>query len=153
MRAATATVSILTPPAVRVARSHVTILLVDDDAIVRELQQTVLSLSGYKVMTAVDGPCAIEVASRAKVDMLVTDFNMPEMDGVALAAALTVARNALPVLIVTAAGIEELPTEKLRQRRWNYLPKPVDNARLLNVVDRECLGWAMRPAPTFLQVA
>lgn len=121
------------------ARSQVTLLLVDDDAILRKLISTVLTLSGYSVVSAPDGPTALAIAENIDVAMLITDFQMPGMDGCTLARTLTERQPFLPVLVVSGSNMEDLPAKEIAQRSWNFLAKPLDNERLLRIIDRECL--------------
>lgn len=88
-----------------------TILLVDDQPSVLHVQQMLLEAMGHTVITAMHGAAAIEVFDKASddIDMLVTDFKMPGMDGVDLAEKLRKKDASLPLLMVTAYG----ETEKL----------------------------------------
>ncbi|WP_261510701.1 response regulator transcription factor [Burkholderia multivorans] len=61
-----------------------TILLVDDDARILELLRTVLEARGYRVLVASDGEAAVSVTSAEHPDLIVTDWMMPVLDGVAL---------------------------------------------------------------------
>ena len=129
---------------IHMARQAATLLLVDDNQDLREVLQAVLTLEGYRVITAPDGPTALQVAGRMHFDMLITDFQMPGMDGYALATQLTQRRLMLPVLLISAADPADLPIAELAKHKWEYLRKPLDNARMLQLVDRGCLGWAMQ---------
>ena len=89
-----------------------TILLVDDQSNVLHVQQMLLEAMGHTVITAMHGASAIEAFERAShsIDMLVTDFKMPDMDGIELAKTLREKDPSLPLLMITAYG----ETEKLR---------------------------------------
>ncbi len=80
-----------------------TILLVEDEAPVRELMHRALSRAGHTVLVATDGDDALAVAHhhRGPIQLLITDVVMPGLDGHALAAKLTAERNGLPVLFVS----------------------------------------------------
>lgn len=81
---------------------HQTLLLVDDDDDVREVTSAVLEIHGYKVLTASNGPAALEtVARRPDIDAVIADFAMPGMNGAELGRALKRAHPELPVLFVT----------------------------------------------------
>jgi CheY-like chemotaxis protein len=96
---------------------------VDDDDVVRLLLQTILERAGYIVLSAKDGPEAIQIAARISFDMLITDSRKPHMIGFVLAEQITNDRPAQPVLIVSGAAMEELPLEQIVDRDWSFLPK------------------------------
>ena len=85
------------------------VLVVDDQFTVRELQRTILEAAGYPVETAKDGREALDRIRRGGIDLVLTDLEMPEMDGLELLAALRgdEATASLPVVIVTSRGTEE----------------------------------------------
>ena len=86
------------------------VLVVEDSFIVRELQRNVLEAAGYAVVTARDGRDALRVLDRdTQIALVVTDLEMPELDGLGLTRAIRAdaARASLPVVIVTSHGSEE----------------------------------------------
>ena len=95
---------------------HATVLVVDDDADVRELAVSCLQTLGYEVLSADSGKAALALlASAAQIDLLLLDFAMPEMTGLDIARAAAVRRRSLPVLFMTGyvggSGAEELAGE------------------------------------------
>jgi DNA-binding NtrC family response regulator len=125
-------------PTFRLTTTAITLLLVDDDDIVRRLLQIMLERAGYVVLSAQDGPQAIQIAARATFDMLITDFQMPNMNGFVLAKEITKSRPGLPILIVSGAATEDLPLEQIVDHDWNFLPKPIDHIRLLETIGESC---------------
>jgi two-component system, cell cycle sensor histidine kinase and response regulator CckA len=97
-----------------------TVLVVDDDMMVRALAARVLALEGYCVLTASDGEEALRIAraSVGQLSVVVTDIRMPEMDGTELAAHLARLTPAPPVLFVSGFALpkDDLPGP--------VLPKP-----------------------------
>ncbi len=92
------------------ARQAPKVLVVDDQFTVRELQRSILRASGYRVEVACDGREALGALSAGgDFDIVVTDLQMPEMDGLALLAAIRADpdRSSLPVVVVTSRGSEE----------------------------------------------
>jgi two-component system chemotaxis sensor kinase CheA len=85
------------------------VLVVDDQFTVRELQRSILEAAGYPVETAKDGREALDRIRRGGIELVLTDLEMPEMDGLALLAAIRADAEAgsLPVVIVTSRGSEE----------------------------------------------
>ncbi len=78
-----------------------TILCVDDDPVILDLQKTILERNGYTVLIASDGPTGITLATTEPVDMAVLDFKMPDMNGDQVAEALLKQRPDLPVVVCT----------------------------------------------------
>lgn len=84
------------------------LLVVDDQFTVRELQRSILEAAGYPVETAGDGREALDRVRRGGIDLVLTDLEMPELDGLELLAAIRAHPDtaALPVVIVTSRGDE-----------------------------------------------
>ncbi len=78
-----------------------TILCIDDDPNILELQKNIFEINGYTVLTAPDGPTGISLARKQAVDAVVLDFKMPGMDGGQVAEALWEEQPNLPVVICT----------------------------------------------------
>ncbi len=128
-----------TKPASPASRALTTILLVDDDALVRSALRAVLSYAGFNVLACEDGPSALSLFSlRPKIDVLVTDFQMPEMSGYALAEELTRGTPLLPVVLVSGAAKDEIPMRAILEHDWRFLPKPVNREALLQTLDGLC---------------
>lgn len=117
-----------------------TVLVVDDQFTVRELQRSILEASGYRVRTARDGREAWELLSaREHVDVVVTDIEMPEMDGLALLEAVRrlPERGSLPVVVVTSRAREEDERRGLEAGADAYIVKErFDQRILLDTVGR-----------------
>jgi two-component system chemotaxis sensor kinase CheA len=87
-----------------------TLLVVEDSFMVRELQRSILEAAGYHVLTARNGVEALErLAAHGEIDLVVTDVDMPEMDGLALTAAIRASAEwrAVPVIVVTSRHSDE----------------------------------------------
>jgi DNA-binding NtrC family response regulator len=138
MNAASLDSPVETHPSFRLTTTTTTLLLVDDDDVVRQLLQTILERAGYTVFSAGDGPQAIQIAARTAFDMLITDFQMPNMNGFVLAEQITKQRPRLPVLLVSGAATEDLPLEQIVDHDWSFLPKPIDRIRLLETIGESC---------------
>jgi two-component system, cell cycle sensor histidine kinase and response regulator CckA len=79
-----------------------TILVVDDDRALRELIEVVLARAGYRVLAAPDGAAALKIARAvAAIDLLITDLEMPGLDGSELASRFYAIHPSTPVLFVT----------------------------------------------------
>ena len=101
------------------------ILVVDDDPLVRQIVRDVLMEEGFPVATAADGPQAIRRAVAEPPALVVLDMGLPGMDGDAVAAALRAAHGrALPILTITADG--GAADKAQRVGAFAYLRKPFD---------------------------
>lgn len=118
------------------------ILVVDDSAVVRAKLGKLLAARGWTVALARHGGQALEVLDREGADLLITDLEMPEMDGHALIAAL--ASRSLPILAITGHETPPAPAQLGRSVR-GVMRKPWDDADLLAAVDA-----ALRPSTTLL---
>ncbi len=100
------------PPAS--AHDGATILLVDDNPHGLVARRTVLQELGYVIHTGASGAEALELLSRHKVDLVITDFRMPNMDGVELIARMRQLRSDLPIILLSGfvepLGLTELST-------------------------------------------
>ncbi len=116
------------------------ILIVDDQFIVRELERSILDAAGYRVRTACHGREALEaIASDGNFDLVVTDLQMPELDGLGLLAAIRADPHhaMLPVVIVTSQGSDEDRRRGAEAGADAYIVKDeFDQQALLETVDR-----------------
>ena len=115
------------------------ILVVDDALTVRELQRSILERGGYEVLTANDGVEAMAILAEGPVDLVMTDVEMPRMDGFALTEAIRAhaARGNVPVLILTSRASDEDRQRGLEAGADGYIVKSAFNeAALLSAVER-----------------
>ncbi len=108
-----------------------TILIVEDNADMRELCSTVLTDSGYRCLGAVDGQDALEIMDREYIDLIVADVMMPNMDGYELLRALRDTRSELPVLLVTAKDQFDDMQRGFRLGADDYMVKPINVRELV----------------------
>ncbi len=111
-----------------------TILCIDDDPNILELQKHILEGNGYTVLVAPDGPTGIALASQHAVDVVVLDFKMPGMDGDEVAEALLRDKPDLPIVICT--GFFDAVPEWLRWFAAAFLQKGDGPAALLSAIQR-----------------
>ncbi|GAC1313143.1 MAG: hybrid sensor histidine kinase/response regulator [Acidimicrobiales bacterium] len=123
----------------RAPAPHQALLVVDDALTVRELQRSILERSGYLVYTAGDGEEAITVLGSHHVDLVLTDVEMPVMDGFELTRAIRQSarwRNT-PVLILTSRATDDDHRRGMEAGADGYLLKSAfDQGRLLAAVER-----------------
>ena len=103
-----------------------TILLAEDEELVRKLARRALEIKGYAVLEAASGVLALEVAAAhpGRIDLLVTDVVMPNMGGPELVAAIRCSRPGLPVLYVSGHSPDLLLFEGLASEQDAFLQKP-----------------------------
>ncbi len=101
------------------------ILVVEDNADMRELFCTVLSDSGYHAIPALDGMDALDIMDKEYIDLIVADIMMPNMDGYELTRSLRAANYDLPILMVTAKDQFEDIQRGFRSGTDDYMVKPI----------------------------
>ncbi|MBA3498252.1 MAG: response regulator [Gemmatimonadales bacterium] len=118
-----------------------TILLVEDEAQVRELARRVLQRAGYTVLAAPDGEAATAIADRhpGHIHLLITDMLLPHLGGRELAARLGIHRPAIKVIYVSGTSDSSIARLRLVQPGMEFLEKPFSLDRLLRTV-RQALG-------------
>ena len=111
-------------------------LVIDDDAIIRETLATALGDEGYSVRTAGDGRAGLETLASWSPDVIVLDLMMPVMDGQAFLAAKAALEHAarIPVIILSAA--HQIRTQAAALNAAAVFPKPFDLGALLDTVER-----------------
>ncbi|MCD7741071.1 MAG: response regulator transcription factor [Ruminococcus sp.] len=107
------------------------ILVVEDDADMRELFCTVLEQSGYRCIPAHDGKDALDIMEREFIDLIVSDIMMPNMDGYALTKALRDADYNMPILMVTAKDQFDDMQKGFRVGSDDYMIKPINVKELV----------------------
>ena len=114
------------------------VLLADDDAAMREVASRVLGSDGHTVVVAQDGQEALEQASTARppFDILVTDVQMPVLDGISLAEQLLAARPGLRVVLMSGMQSEISRADRLKSSTTHFLMKPFTLDQLRAVVRR-----------------
>jgi len=113
-----------------------TVLVVDDSAVDRRLVQGLLeSQSGWEVDFAENGKDALSHLQARKPAVVVTDLQMPEMDGLDLVRAVRIHFTDLPVILMTGKGSESLAVEALEQGAASYVPKSQLSEMLPDVLE------------------
>ena len=113
-----------------------TILAVDDEAHILQVVSLKLRNAGFDVLTAKDGEEALELANTHPIHLLITDFQMPGMSGLELAAKLhgEPGRRHMPILLLTAHGLALEQVETARAGITIRLSKPFSPRELLETV-------------------
>jgi DNA-binding NtrC family response regulator len=104
--------------------SKYTILVVDDEERLRNLIVTFLSKLGHSCVTAIDGVDALDKMKGNKIDAVVTDMKMPNMDGITLAAKISIQYPELPVMVMTAFEEEHAAGVAITVGARDFIKKP-----------------------------
>ena len=112
------------------------VLIVEDDAALREALEDTLYLAGYQVIQASDGEAALAVLENHRVGIVVTDVQMQPMDGERLLVEIKRRHPATPVLLMTAYGEIDRAVEAMRAGACGYLAKPFEPDELVSEVAR-----------------
>ena len=112
------------------------VLVVDDESSVRNLIGRALSQEQYDVDVAEDGPAALERLRSTPYSLLITDLQMPGMDGFDVIRAAREMRPGLPVIILTGHSTEQKAIEAANIGVSLYLKKPFSMERIIAVAER-----------------
>jgi len=107
------------------------ILIVDDEAEIRESLQTLLELEGYEVETAANGEEGLAKLGEQPFDLVLLDLALPGRNGIELLPEIRGLDAQLPVIIITAYGTVEDAVRAMQGGAGNFLQKPWDNEKLL----------------------
>jgi two-component system, chemotaxis family, chemotaxis protein CheY len=115
-----------------------TILAVDDSSSLRQMVAFSLKAAGYQVVEAVDGQDGLEKAKQQTVDLVLTDQNMPKMDGLTLIKSLRglPGYQKTPILMLTTESSDDMKTKGRAAGANGWLVKPFDPQRLIEVVKK-----------------
>ncbi len=112
------------------------ILVVDDEEMIRDLCNHILSAEGYQVTVASNGAAALEALDRDDMDLLVTDIKMPGMDGLELFERVKQLDQEIVTIFITGHGTLDTAIESLMRGVDGFVLKPFTQEELLGAVDR-----------------
>jgi two-component system response regulator PilR (NtrC family) len=119
-------------------RTH--ILVVDDELSMRQFLQIFLERKQYRVTTVESAESALSVFENFDFDLVLSDLNLPGLDGIELMRCLKEAgagaANACPVILITAFGTAASAVEAMKEGASDYVLKPFDNEELLRTIER-----------------
>ncbi len=116
----------------------VKILAVDDSQSMRQMVGYVLKSAGYEVVEAEDGQEALEWAEKNLVDLVLTDVNMPRMDGITLVGKLRELSDYqyVPILVLTTESGDDKKMAGKKAGATGWIVKPFDPQKLLKAIER-----------------
>src|SRR3984885_4813640 len=107
------------------------ILIIDDEAAIRESLETLLALEGYAVETAVNGEEGLVAIERNAYDLVLLDLALPGKNGLEILGIIRERHPSLPVIMITAYGKVDNVVDAIRTGAQNFVQKPWDNEKLL----------------------
>jgi diguanylate cyclase (GGDEF)-like protein len=113
------------------------ILVVDDEEIIRDMLQDVLTEYGYKVWTAANGKEALSLFNKKEnIGVVITDIRMPDMDGVEVTRKVRSANSNVSVIAITGYASVESAISILKEGAYDYITKPFNIEEIKIIVDR-----------------
>src|SRR5437588_9579362 len=116
------------------------VLIVDDEAEIRESLQTLLELEGFEVETADSGEDGLGRMAEPPFDLVLLDLTLPGRNGMEILSEIRSHDSRLPVIMITAYGTVENAVRAMQSGAANFVQKPWDNEKLLADV-RASIGW------------
>jgi DNA-binding NtrC family response regulator len=117
-------------------KSSISVLVVDDEEMMRSLLTKILSREGYNILTAEDGLQALEMLREDKIDIVISDMKMPRMNGFELLKHIKDEYPATGVIIMTAYGDTYTVKDALLLGADEYITKPFKSFEISLVVER-----------------
>ncbi len=117
-------------------KNKINILVVDDEQIMRDLLEKILSREGYNIITATDGVDALEKLNSTKVDIVISDMKMPKMNGFELLKHIKADFEGVGMIIMTAYGDTYTVKDALLLGADEYITKPFKSYEISLVVER-----------------
>lgn len=116
------------------------VMTVDDSRTMRDMVTFTLKSAGYDVVEAADGQQAMTAIAANKVDLVITDLNMPVMDGLTLIRKLRAipAHRTLPILMLTTEADDKKKAEGRAAGATGWIVKPFNPEKLVSVVQKVC---------------
>ncbi len=111
--------------------SELTILVIDDEAFVRETISDYLSDSGFGILGAGDGAEGLEVFRSEQPDAVLVDLNMPKVDGFEVLKAVSAESPDTPIIVVSGAGLIQDAINAVRLGAWDFVTKPIVDLNIL----------------------
>src|ERR1017187_9771741 len=124
------------------------VLIIDDEAAIRESLEALLTMEGFQVMMAVDGPAGLDQLAHNEYDLLLLDLALPGGSGIDLLPRIVEMQPDMPVIMITAFGTVSNVVDAIRAGAENFVQKPWDNEKLdrkstrLNSSHR-CISYAV----------
>jgi len=116
------------------------ILVVDDELLIRDLLYDFFTGQGWNITVAEDGRRALDMMKSRKYDLVLSDIKMPQMDGLALSAHVKQNHPEMPVVLMTGYPSVESAVTALRNKVDDYVIKPFNINQLYKLVESKVRG-------------
>ncbi|MBU2548318.1 MAG: sigma-54 dependent transcriptional regulator [Proteobacteria bacterium] len=113
-----------------------TILVIDDDAQLRQSFEKILKVEGHVVRTAASGETGCEMVADQAPDLVITDVRLPGIDGLEAFRRMREVEPKLPVIIMTAFGNTEMAIEATKMGAFDFILKPFEIPAILELIDK-----------------
>ncbi|MBD3182555.1 response regulator [Candidatus Poribacteria bacterium] len=120
------------------------VLLIDDDPDCLDAVNQILQRAGYKTFTISDGRLASQIVTEHKINLVVVDYNMPEINGLQVINEIKKARQDIPVLLMTAEPSDELKIKSAKAGAFGFIPKPINIPIFKRIVSKAIQSDGMR---------
>src|SRR6201987_2729065 len=121
----------LSAPAATTTNSNANILVIDDEAGIRESLEVLLTLEGFSVRMAADGEQGLRILELENFDLVLLHLALPGQSGLELLPQIKERQPELPVIMITAYGTVDNVVESVRAGAENFVQKPWDNEKLM----------------------
>jgi len=113
------------------ANNHPTILIIDDEAAVRQSIADHLEDRGYQIVEAQNGRIGLNLFDSQRIDLVLVDLRMPEVDGLEVLSRIAQESPETPLIVVSGTGVISDAIEALRQGAWDFILKPISDFSVL----------------------
>jgi nitrogen regulation protein NR(I) len=127
------------------------VLVVDDEANMRRVLSALVRREGFETVEAANGVAALEILDEEKVDAVLTDLKMPQMNGIELLAEVRRRRVGIPVILLTAHGTIGSAVEALKRGAFDFLTKPFEPDEIRQVVAKAVATRKLEEAETHIE--
>ncbi len=121
-----------------------TILVIDDDELIREMIRDILSDAGYRVITAAKQSEGFDILNSETVEAVLLDIEMPEGSGIDIIPDILKINNDISVIIVTAHASLDTAITAIREGAYDYIKKPLNEDKLLSTLERALERYRLR---------
>lgn len=115
--------------------AHPSILVVDDELLIRDLLYDFFSGQGWDIAVAENGEKALDILRNRQVDVILTDIKMPQMDGLTLASRARELKPEVPVVVMTGFPSVDTAVTALRSKVADYVVKPFNIHQLYKTLE------------------
>ena len=112
------------------------ILVVDDEPLIRESLYEIFRIDGYHASMAQSGEEALEIISKQKIDIVVTDMKLPKMNGLALLEQIKKDHANIEVILITGYGTIETAVEAMKKGAYDYITKPINDSEINLIIQK-----------------